>query len=647
MFCLRDDNSLPPHISAPSTTDPALHPQLTAEVVDYVHHGSTAHNSAGRGAIVVIVDENLEQEEAVWARAAVAAVHSSAVHRRLRFALLTVGAACSAAVDGMPHDSPMLEVLSPQRVASMSPEEKEHFFLRAPETDPAAASGDTDDQREHHAGVYTDAFVCARALSAAAELAMEFGGLEMQAEGETMKTRYPAERELRKLDLAIEVAFELISGMADAENSRVVSLLTGSPSLPPLPVMTGGQAGLQNGFRIGKREEPDPGAALNRLYEQIGAKAGDLRIALDFLCFGTSQGFAGPVLLSTSKRSKGGLVYSATHGFSAASALAEAATFLAERSSSPGLVSIRVSAPLAIARVIGPAFPTAAPHTYAVPGIDPTIGFTVILKPKAPIIDPALEKSPPPPSHAVVQLAAKSLGSTRVITVRIPLTTESYEYLRNLDSEVCALVLGKACIVSGGALTQPHIAARSIDLSARRLLRGSEATAGVVRLLYELRRGLLIDKQVSADCALVLRSFFLRGECGFASLLMSPRLFTSAKSDENTGTMAEAPLEASYVRANAILVLDTGFNVFVYVGEDVPPETEKAISESAQKVAAQRVSPCQLWKLHPGPDADYLLEWYLADSGSGKRGASSAGDGFIRYCKSLAPDSITVRLLQS
>eukprot|EP00177_Eucheuma_denticulatum_P002458 GFKZ01004419.1.p1 GENE.GFKZ01004419.1~~GFKZ01004419.1.p1 ORF type:complete len:953 (+),score=120.33 GFKZ01004419.1:162-2861(+) len=652
VFCLRHDNPLPAHFPATSTTPPQPHPQLTTEVVDYVHHGSATHNSAGRGAIVVIVDENLEREEAVWARAAVAAVHASAVERGLRFALLTVGPACSIAVDGGLHESRVMEVVSPQRVAGMSPEEKEQFFLRAPEkVAVVGGSGDVDEGGGGGGGVYTDSFVCARAVSATAELAMEFGGLEMQAEAQDLKTRFPVEREPRRLDLAVDVALELISGMADADSSRVLSLLTGPPSLPPFPVATGAEGGLRNGFRngfrIGKREEPDPGAALSRLYEQIGAKAGDLRIALDFLCFGASQGFAGAILLNTSKRSKGGLVYSAAHGFSAASALAEAATFLAERSSSPGLVSVRVSAPLTIARVIGPAFPTAAPHTYAVPGIDPTIGFTVILKPKAAVTDPALEKPPPTPSHAVVQLAAKSLSSTRVITIRIPLTTESQQYLRNLDSEVCALVLGKACIVSGGALTQPHIAARSIDLSARRLLRGSEATAGVVRLLYELRRGLLIDKQLSVDTALVLRSFFLRGECGLASLLMSPRLFTSAKADENTGIMTEAPLESSYVSTQAILVLDTGFNVFVYVGEEVSPETEEAISESAQKVAAQRISPCQLWKLHPGPDAEYLLEWYLADSGSEKRGASSAGDGFIRYCKSLAPDSITVRLLQS
>lgn len=640
-FCGRDDNDAG-EAAAKNGTDSTLFPELSLDAVQYVHPESAARSAAGRGAIVLVVDENLDPEEASWARASTAAVHASAAENGLRFALLTVGAGCSVAAQYKnPEETvPVLDVMSQDRAAKLLPEEKEQFFLPPPSAESSGNSSVQDDTAV--ASAYTDVFIRHRSSpTLEAEHPDYVEPIEEDDEpAPKQRTRLPPEEETRRLDVAINVAFELISGMADAENSRILCLLTGPATLPPFSVDAG-----REGF-FG-RTGPDPeavSAALSQLYEHIGTRAGDLRVALDFLCFGAPNGFAGTILLAAAKRSRGGLVYSAAHNFSAGSALAEAVTFLSQRSTRPGVVSIRVSSPLAVARVIGPAFPTAAPQTYAVPGIDPTTGFTVILKPKQ-----GVEEEKEVPSHAIVQLAAKSLESTRVITVRIPLTNSSTEYSKSLDAEICALVLGKACVVSGGALTQPHIASRSIDVSVRRLLRGSEASAGVVRLLFELRRGLLIERIVDPDCALVLRSFFLRAECSIASLLMSPRLFTNAMSDEGTGLMAEVPLEKSYITKDAMLVLDTGFNVFVYVGEGASAEAEEAISESARAVAAQRFSPCQLWKLRPGRDAEYLLDTYLSPTEPAKVGvsASPTDQGFIQYCKSLAPDSITVRLLQS
>lgn len=643
-FCGRDDNdvwgaALKAEISKED------YPELTMDVVEYVRVGGGGRNAAGRGAIVLVVDENVEEEEAKWAREAAAAVHASAAERGLRFALLTVGVGCSVATGVMVDEEvvPVMDLISVERAAKLTPEEKEQYFLNSPNK----VSGGTSSLQEEpaHSSVVTDPFIRSRMIPGTVELAGEFGGLDVSDDEKPVRTRFEPENEQRRLDLAINIAFELISGMADAENSRVLCLVTGPPTIPL-------QGSTDSRFRLqptGKSsvDDSDGNITLARLYEQIGVKAGDLRIALDFLCFATPQGFASSILLNATKRSRGGLVYTAVHGFSAASSLAEAATYLSEGSTTPGVVSIRISAPLSVARVIAPAFPTAAPHTYAVPGIDPTIGFTVILKPNFSREESELEETEPPVSHAIIQLAAKSLESTRVITVRVPITVEASEYLNNLDPEVSALVLGKACVVSGGALTQPSIAARSIDVSARRLLRGAETTAGVVRLLYELRRGLLIDRQINPDCGLVLRALFLRSECAIASLLMSPRLFTNAMSDQGTGLMAEVPLEKSNISKEAVLVLDTGYNVFVYVGEEASVEAEEAISESARSVAAQRLSPCQLWKIYPGPDADYLLDWYLSPSDSRGLTSPPTDRGFIPYCKALAPESITVRLLQS
>lgn len=643
-FCGNDENAVDTvkngEISA------IAYPELEMDVVEYAHVGDSEKGAAGRGAIILVVDENLEEEEATWARAAAAAVHASAHERGLRFALLTVGLGCSAATERTDDNEmvPVVDMMSAEQVTKLSPEEKEQYFLRfsAP-----GSRGTSSVQEEFsaHPNALTDIFIRARMAPENEKLAGDFGRLNMQDNAKNVSTRLTPENEQRRLDVAINVAFELILGMVDAECSRVLCLVTGPPTLPP-QAGSDSQFGRQPG-RKAVTSDYDESILLARLYEEIGIKAGNLRISLDFLCFAAPRGFASPILLGAAKRSRGGMVYTAVHGFSGASSLVEAATYMSEGSTVPGVVSIRVSAPLAVARVIGPAFPTAAPHTYAVPGIDPMIGFTVILKPNFSPEESGFEEVKPLPSHALIQLATKSLKSTKVFTVQIPITMEVSEYLHNLDAEVSALVLGKACLVSGGALTQPLIAARSIDLSARRLLRSSETAAGVVRLLYELRRGLLIDRQTNGDCGLVLRSFFLRSECTIASLLMSPRLFTNATSDEGTGLMAEVPLEKSHITQGAVLVLDTGYNVFVYVGEEATVAAEEAISESARSVAAQRISPCQLWKIYPGPDADYLLDWYLSPSDSRGVTSSSTDRGFIPYCKSLAPESITVRLLQT
>lgn len=648
-FCGRNDNDAG-ELGFQANVTPSIYPELLTDVVEYLHPQSAVRSSAGRGAIIMIVDENLEPEEAEWSRAATAAVHMSAAEKGLRFALLTVGSGCSVAVKEQAGEemTPTMEMMSVARASKLIPEEKEYFYLDPPvvavDNTTKAKSATTQKQ------AYTDILLTPRAYPEMKLLPSEEGkhssegriGNEIEA---VRKARLPPDAEPRRLDVALCIAFELISGMADSENSRILSLVTGPPTLAE-HALRRNYIGKDGTVKAGDpNDDAEANAALAKLYEQVGARAGDMRIALDFLCFGASSGFGGPILLGAAKRSRGGLLYTAAHSFSASSALAEAATFLADRSTSPGVISIRVSSPLVIARVIGPAFPTAAPHTYAVPGIDPTTGFTVILKAKAGINSEASI-----PSHAVVQLAAKSLEATRVVTARLPVSRNASEYLASLDAKICALVLGKACVVSGGALTQPAIAARSVDVSIRRLLCASEASITVVRLMFELRRGLLIEQQGNADCALVLRSFFLRADYLIGSLLMSPRLFTNGMLDENTGLMAEVPLEKKFVTRDSVLVLDTGFNVFVYVGEDATQEAEKAISESARSVAAQRISPCQLWKLRPGPDADYLLDSYLSPSSSsqpvaGKRDFCTFDKGFLQYCISLAPDSPTVQAL--
>eukprot|EP00737_Agarophyton_chilense_P000616 gb/GEZJ01000684.1/.p1 GENE.gb/GEZJ01000684.1/~~gb/GEZJ01000684.1/.p1 ORF type:complete len:883 (+),score=130.18 gb/GEZJ01000684.1/:171-2819(+) len=643
-FCGRNDNEAG-NATAETLNDPSLYPELFVDTVGYEHPQSANNTRNRRGAIILIVDENLESQEAEWARTATAAVHIAAAESGLRFALLTTGSGCSAAVRSDDENTlPSMEMMSVATASKLTTNDKERFFLNPPSS---VISGTA-----HTNGTYaelqkapTDVFISPRAPSAF--MGEERPPLENELDEETEPkkhlVRFPPEAESRRLDMAIFVAYELIRDMVDSESSRILSLITGPPTLAEHAIRPNFSSVDGKNAEVRSFEGTDTDVALAKLYEQVGSKAGDMRIALDFLCFSVPDGFAGDILLGAAKRSRGGLVYSAAHSFSAASALAEAAVFLVQRSTSPGVVSIRVSSPLSIARVIGPAFPTASPHTYAVPGTDPITGFCVMLKPNL-----STEVGTDPPSHAVLQLAAKSSKVTVVVTVRIPLTTIGEEYFSDIDAEICALILGKACVVSNGALTKPSIACRSLDVTVQRLLLGSEKAVGVVRLLYELRQGLLLGQHVHPNISLILRSFFLRSECALASLLMSPRLFTNVMTDDATGLMAEVQLEKRFLKDDAVHVLDTGFNVFVYVGSGASVEAEEAISESARAVAARRASPCQLWKLKPGKDAEYLLDMYLSPTNraTGRRRLEPFEQGFVPYCASLARGSSTVKALQ-
>lgn len=665
-FCGRNNHSNYGKISLQPFSDAKMYPELHNDTVEFVDEKEKSNSdSIQRGAIILIVDENLNTEEAKWAQEAVDAVHVTAIERGMRFALMKVGTMCGVATwrRGKNGDISTLQMMSPMRMKSFTATEKQRFFFEAPtkpSRDKAPSSTATSlANGASHTNVSdniapvspTDAFICGRVAP--------FGDGNLASHVNPAATEYPTaarmpvDAESRRLDVAIAVAHEMLDGVAKEGTSRILSLITGPPTLG-----TTGATHPDDDTKArdgGTADAPATRAGqLWRAFDRVGMRAAELGVSLDFLVFGAPHGFAAPILLNASKRSCGGMVYCAAHSFSAGTALTDAAVFLAARSTSTGLVSIRVSGPLVVARVIGPALPTPVAHTYSVPGVDASVGFTVVLKPKDGAeaqpeeLDDDYDKH-----HAIVQLATKANGIIRVVTARIPVVTSAFNLLSAVDAEVCAVVLAKACVVTGGGVMKPDVVASSIDATVRRLMFGSDALVGVVRLLYEIRRGTLVEERVQADQALILRSLFLRAECALASLLMSPRLFTNAMTDERTGLMAEVPLEKPYVRDDAVVVLDTGLNMFVYMGENAAESVDEAVCDSARNVAAQRTLPCQLWKLRRGRDADYVLDTYLSPGDvvdapelADKSSKPTAG-GFTHYCRRIAPDSIMEQSFQT
>ncbi len=174
-----------------------------------------------------------------------------------------------------------------------------------------------------------------RCVTASADLGADDAGAENDGEQLPVSPRRgDLEEEMvpRRLDAALAVALELISGVADTENSRIITLMTGSPTLEE-PKSPGVEA--VAGRKASSTVELE--AALRTRFETLGSRAGDMRLALDFLCFGSTDDYAANAILGAARRSRGGIVYSGAHGFVSGTELANSARFLAQRSTNPGV----------------------------------------------------------------------------------------------------------------------------------------------------------------------------------------------------------------------------------------------------------------------------------------------------------------------
>lgn len=628
-------------------------PQLSCDVFTSTQHATNLSSpSPHRPAVVLIVDENFSDTATKFLSAAVTAVHNLAVSRSHRFVFLTIGAGCSAVPNGVLQSvtAPIVEALSPSRVATMSPAEKSRYIFDG-STSISNSFSSQDDLSSLFENIVTPR------LSPFGRDEWHQCGSMSTALSFDVKSSFPNPSlgRQRRLDEAISVAFELLTGTCDLGNSRIISLISGPPTLGKKTENANSVDGDSSGA-VHKH-------SLAKVYEKIGTKAHELQLCLDFLVFEEGDGFAAKVLLGAARRSKGGTIHCAAHSFASPKMIADAAVYLASRSTIGGVVSMRVSSPFVIARVIGPGFPTATPHTYSVSSADSSVGFTVVLRglsdDKSTSQEGEVSKACRIKNHhAVIQLTAASGGICRVVTVRIPVVRSMEVFMSSLDVEVSSVVLGKACVVSGGGVMNPKVVAASVDATVRQLVEnGGQSATGVIRLLYDLRFGPLVEPHFHTDQSVMLRSLFLRAESALAALLMSPRLFTNAVTDGNTGMMTEVPLERKFVNGSSVAVLDTGLNVFVFAGKNSQPGAVEAITESARNVVAQRALPCQLWELSQNSAAESILTTYLWNENNTARNSfpisegqtkdHSGNKGFTEYLRLLSPEAKLWRVLQS
>jgi hypothetical protein len=400
-----------------------------------------------------------------------------------------------------------------------------------------------------------------------------------------------------------------------AENQRDIDVedpdsVSESPEPTPRPALT-------------KRPARASSAELRDKFEEIGDRAGEARIPLFFLSYGVAEDIGCDIraLHAAASRSRGGMVYGAPHGFPSRESLCTAAVHLANWSITPALISIRVSPPLRVDNVIGPAAETAAPDTFAVTSTDPTTGFVVVLGASA--AKTQRDGSSTGYDSTVLQLVVKSSLRTRVITLRIPITDDNTKFIGALDPEAAAIVVAKAEMVkAGGVDTHSYKFAAVLDTCIRKLIAHKPPIATVANLLFGLRRGPLVEPHVGLDEGLVLRSIFQRSECTISSLMMSPRAFYTTT---GAGAMAEGPSTPDLFNlGNALVVLDAGTIVFVWAGPHADSKLQESVVRSAKEVAVGR-GLTQCFVVHAGDEMDEVLQGYVTPKSV--PGAKSDFDG--------------------
>lgn len=341
---------------------------------------------------------------------------------------------------------------------------------------------------------------------------------------------------------------------------------------------------------------------LEQVFEALGGRAGERRLGLFFICYGVEGGCDARALHAAASKSRGGIVYSAPHGFSSVDDLAKVAQHMALVSTSPALVSMRVSRPLRVAHVIGSASETAAPDTFSLAGADPGLGLVIVLE-----VDPVAASKPNFPVFAVLQLSTKSLTSSRVITLEVPFASERSQYLESIDTEIAAVVLGKLSLAdAGGASANSYKLAGAVDSRVGRLLALSPPMVSIANLLFSLRRGPLIERHEGLDEALVLRALFHRADCKTSMLVMAPRVFTTST---NAAAMAEnKPSAEIMTQSRTVSVVDAGISVFVWIGAESSAEAQESVVLSAQQLASVR----GLTQLYVVPENNALEDAMLA-----------------------------------
>eukprot|EP00189_Rhodosorus_marinus_P001773 CAMPEP_0113963018 /NCGR_PEP_ID=MMETSP0011_2-20120614/6265_1 /TAXON_ID=101924 /ORGANISM="Rhodosorus marinus" /LENGTH=695 /DNA_ID=CAMNT_0000974991 /DNA_START=1499 /DNA_END=3586 /DNA_ORIENTATION=- /assembly_acc=CAM_ASM_000156 len=590
------------------------------DVAEYILPSEGNSNVDSR--LIFIIDEHIGIDEIEMAKIAEIAT-SAAIERGYEVALMLFGEATSLvdfghARENSDEESPVqiiLDVLAPEEVAQMSVSEKDSYF-----------SADVD--------LVSDSVWSALGSKQEARE-------ETTAKERIRNRRKRRQKRERRLDIALEIALELLpKDLSDYSTLRVATLLSGRPSL--------GVEGLD--------DEEEFEMALTSTMRKIGKQAASMRTVLDFFCFAAIHGFAASALLAAAVASGGGIVLSAMHGLSSHEHVSSVFRFISVRAfATGGRIEARSSNELELQHVIGPAVEGGA-YSFEVPSVEREIGFALFYE-----VVRCVES-------CFIQLVSerRDVGSefvtVRCITFKVGNSTLEDVYTRSIRPVVAATMLAKRSLLKSfgaSALTRKNAAESIVDAAAISLIDGSigstAAAKAIVRCLYDLRRGVLLGRQLHKDDAICLRALLCNAEPSLAAKLITPRLLKLKKSSTNherklssgdaEHVLAGVGIEAHEVagdwtclKADSLLMMDAGTEIFIWQGSQVSWSGNIDIAEYCRRAlvpaATKRVPPAQVWSFREGESMSRMMLCRLSPDSAGQ-GALGPEQAFEAYFRSL------------
>lgn len=193
------------------------------------------------------------------------------------------------------------------------------------------------------------------------------------------------------------------------------------------------------------------------------------------------------------------------------------------------------------------------------------------------------------------------MNVTRVITVRLPTAASLSSYLKSVDDEVSAVLIGKRTSAFAKGASDAMDMRISVDervkdiasklgssMNKSKLRRFPSELPRLAEILFHLRRGPLLGSILGhEDERMVLRNLFLQASFDLSLRMLSPRVLMHRQG----GTFEELPAFDLAMQSDAAVVLDHGTDVFIWMGSDLAAdETLSAAALAACRTLVEELT---------------------------------------------------------
>ncbi|KAL2610183.1 hypothetical protein R1flu_028756 [Riccia fluitans] len=405
----------------------------------------------------------------------------------------------------------------------------------------------------------------------------------------------------RCLGTAVEVALTLIQGPAAETPRSTVRRLGGSSRII---ACVGGPCTFGEGSLPYSDSHPNYAYLEKKAVKQmdhLGHVARRLDTAVDLLCAGTC-----PVRIRALQplvKSSGGVLilhddFGETFGVNMQRAVRRATGFR-------GVLEVRCSKEVAVTRIIGPGEESDLDFSEFDKNIGTAVQLLSVENCQGLALNIELTENIKG-DFAYFQFAARYTNTyhiqvTRVITVRLPVTSSPSTYLQSLDDEVAAVLIAKKTVLLAEKSSDLVDVRASIDervkditfkfgkqMPKAKVWRFPKELPRLPELLFHLRRGPLLGNIVGhEDERGVYRSIFLQASFELALRMIAPRLLMHREG----GTFEELPAYDLAMQSDTSLVMDHGTDLFVWTGLDVAAsEAQSAASSAACRTLANELT---------------------------------------------------------